>query len=175
MRCLIPLTIAMLSAATPSGAGDGVPFTHVDYMGERVSLARSYSDPREYKDDPHNLADQQLSQVERLIRNAPFGPTFSSVQALSDALDRLRFPGYGSFYANQLGSRTDAHLEVVYVEVPRRGLNRYITLESVNGVSLRVVDDFVAPDQPEIVRVHRKDGALSYESFRGSVLAPVRQ
>ena len=175
MRFLFPLVLCFLAAAVSSCAAVDARLSHVEYMGEQIPLAKSYTDGRKYKDDPENLDAGVIPQVERLVRSASFGPAFLNAPALSAGLDRLRFPGYGSFYANQLGAQIDPEVELVYVEIPRRALNRYVVLERLGDDSLRVVSDFVAPDHPEIVRVHRRAGVLLYEGSNGVAIVPKPQ
>lgn len=143
-------------------------FSTVDYMGNRISLSRAYVDFDEYKDDPKNLPRQSIRRAESIMRSVPFGPNFANTAALSQELDRIQFPGYGSFYANQLGGRLDPSLELVYIEIPGGKLNRYFALERAENGTLRVVADFVASALPEIARVHRRNGALSFESQQGA-------
>lgn len=176
MRCLCAIArIVLLGAMSTASAASEVPLSSVEYMGQQIQLAKPYQDFRAYKNDRQNLNKQDIPKIERLIREARFGPEFSGTDVLGAALDLLRFPGYGSFYANQLGAHLDSKLELVYVEIPGLGLNRYIAVESQVGGRLRVVDDFVAPDSPEIIRVHRKNGALVYEAKQGVAVVPRRQ
>ena len=161
----------VLSAAR---AADAPSF--VEYQGVHVELARTYADFDAYAADPDNLSPARARQVESLMREARVGPRFESDEALTQALFKLRFPGYGFFEANQLGAHLDPKLELVSLEIPKRGLNRYIALEKQPDGSLVVVDDFVAAAQPEITRVSRKaDGKLEYRATGGRVAAPARR
>jgi hypothetical protein len=175
MRSLLPLLLCWLGAAVTSCTAYDERLSHVYYMGEQIPLAKSYADPREYKDDPENLDPREIPRVERLLRSAPFGPAFLNADALLTGLSRLSFPGYGSFYAHQLGAHLDPELELVYVEIPKRGLNRYVVLQHQSDDSLQVVSDFVAADRPEIVRVHRRAGVLIYQGTSGVTIVPVPQ
>ncbi|WP_035059799.1 hypothetical protein [Andreprevotia chitinilytica] len=174
-RFLSALMLVYLSGALPLASAADQSLSSVEYQGQRVPLAQTYRDFREYKDAPHNLTDKAIQQIEHLVRQARFGPEFSGIADLSAALDHLTFPGYGSFYANQLGARLDPQLEFVYVEIPGRHLNRYIALERQSNQHLRVVDDFIAADMPEIIRVHRKRGVLVYETSNGAKIDPLRK
>jgi|SRR5471032_337348 len=138
-------------------------FASVDYLGACIQLARAYADFEEYKDDPKNLSLQSIRRVEAMMRSAPFAQTFTNTEALSRELERIQFPGYGSFYANQLGAKLDPSLELAYVEIPGGKLNRYFAVEQIRNGTLRVISDFVAPASPEITRVHRRNGVLSFE------------
>lgn len=142
-------------------------FVFVDYLGVRIQLARAYADFEDYKDDPKNLSPESIRRVEAIMRSAPFAHTFTNTEALSRELERIQFPGYGSFYANQLGAKLDPSLELVYLEIPGGTLNRYFAVERISNGTLRVISDFVAPASPEITRVHRRNGVLSFESSQG--------
>jgi hypothetical protein len=107
------------------------------------------------------------------VRRAPFGPQFADVRALLDALDKTSFPGYGWFFANQLPHSKDK-LELAYIEIPQRGLNRYFVIEQTKQGGLAVVTDFVARDAPEITRVRREGGVLVYLTQSGQVVNPQR-
>jgi hypothetical protein len=141
--------------------------THVEYRGERIALRHGYRDFKDYKNDANNLSEETVPRIESLVRTAPFGPVFPNATAVDRALDELRFPGYGSFYANQLGAKLDPTLELVYVEIPSRKLNRYLALEQQSDGRLVVVADFVTGSSPEIVRVHRVGGYLQFLTLKG--------
>lgn len=148
----------------------------VEYQGVRFDLSKAYHDLRDYKDDQGNLTPAQVQRAESLLRSAKLGPRFRTRSELDAALAALEFPGYGLFYANQLGARTDPKLELAYVEVPLRNLNRYIALELQANGSLLVVADFVAAAEPEIVRVKRgASGSLEFHQQNGKVVVPVRR
>lgn len=145
-------------------------FASVDYLGARIQLTRAYADFEEYKDDPKNLSPQSIRRVEAMMRSAPFAKAFPNTEALSRELERIQFPGYGSFYANQLGAKLDPSLELVYVEIPGGKLNRYFAVERKSNGTLQVISDFVAPASPEITRVHRRNGVLFFESSQGKAI-----
>jgi len=148
----------------------------VEYRGQRFDLSKAYDDFHDYKDDQGNLTPAQVQRAESLMRSAKFGPRFKTGSELSAALAALEFPGYGLFYANQLGAHVDPKLELVYVEMPDRNLNRYIALERQADGSLLVVADFVAAAEPEIVRVKRgASGSLEFHQQNGNVVVPVHR
>ena len=148
----------------------------VEYQGQRFDLSKAYEDFHDYKDDQANLTPVQVQRAESLMRSAKFGPSFKTSDDLFAALATLEFPGYGLFYANQLGAHIDPKLEFVYVEVPVRNLNRYIALERQVDGSLLVVADFVASAAPEIARVNRSvDGSLAFHQQNGKVVVPAHR
>ncbi|WP_374582841.1 hypothetical protein [Pseudoduganella sp.] len=170
LRHFLVATAILMQSLVANGAER---FAVVDYLGNRIPLSRPYADFDEYKDDPKNLPAQSIRRVESIMRSTPFGRDFPNTEALSRELERIQFPGYGTFYANQLGAKLDPSLELVYVEIPGGKLNRYFAVELTSGGVLHVIADFVAPASPEITRVHRRNGVLSFESSQGKVI-PVK-
>jgi hypothetical protein len=168
IRFILVASVVLMQCLAAHGAER---FFAVEYLGNRIPLSRPYADFDEYKDDPKNLPVQSIRRIESIMRSTPFGQSFRNTEALSRELERVQFPGYGTFYANQLGAKLDPSLELVYVEIPGGKLNRYFAVELTNEGPLRVVADFVASAMPEITRVHRKNGALSFESSLGNVIA----
>lgn len=147
--------------------------SYVEYQGQRIELNRTYVDFDGYKEDVRNISSKQASQVEALMRKVRFGPAFANAKALNDALFTLQFPGYGLFYANQLGAHIDTMLELAYVEIPLRDRNRYFVLEKTPTQGFRVISDFVATSIPEITRVHRARGAtLEFSNSNGKKIVP---
>jgi hypothetical protein len=173
------LAIAILvfvSTNANQAMGKNQPFTHIEYQGKRFEVAREYRNFNAYRDDPENLTQGQAVHVEKIMREVKFGPSFKDFSHLFDALRNLQFPGYGSFYANQADANMESALELAYVEIPIRNLNRYFALEVRRDGSFQVIDDFIAPSLPEITRVQRgSNGALEYRNQHGSTIVPLRQ
>jgi hypothetical protein len=163
--------------AGPSQFDEERSLTSVEYQGVRIALARPYADFHDYKEDPNNLDENAKRSAELLMRKARFGPVLESSKALVAAVFELEFPGYGAFIANQDDSRNVGGLELAYVEIPGRRVNRYVALEKAADGSLHVVDDFIAPQEPEITAVRRGiGGALVYTHGReGQVVEPKRE
>jgi hypothetical protein len=133
--CIGSVAVLAISAASPAPAN---PFAFVLYEGVRIPLTRAYADIDEFKDDsPTHLSQSAVAAIERAMLKAKFGPVFRTQAELDASLSRITFPGYGMFYANQLGSKTDSTLELVYVEVPQRSTNRYFALERDSGGSYK--------------------------------------
>lgn len=147
--------------------------SHVEYRGHKFTLARQYADVRDYNDDVEKLTAAQAELASSLIRKAPFGPNFKDASALFAALDSLRFPGYGSFFANQMGAKSDSRLELSYVELPKASANRYLVTEVQPDGTYLVVADFMAPSDPEITSVSRgKNGELQFRGESGRTVIP---
>ena len=175
---LVHVAVALLLAVGPLAQAHAkkTQAMFVEYQGQRFDLSKEYDDFHDYKDDPANLTHAQVQRAESLMRAARFGPRFETRSDLDAALATLEFPGYGLFYANQLGAHADPKLELVYVELPARQLNRYIALELQPDGSLVVVADFVAAADPEIVRVTRgANGSLEFRQQDGKVVVPVHR
>ena len=115
---------------------------------------RPFRDLDDYRDSiDSQFAAGVLRRIQEAVANQSFGSVFSTQQELDDRFYELRFPGYGSFYANQLGARLDPSLELMYVELPRSTMHRYFAVERLQSGAFRVVADFTVPANPELVRV----------------------
>ena len=173
MKLIAAVLVAV--ATTLAGCTPMKSQTHVEYQGHKLLTSKHYADFDEYKDDPNNLPTESLRAAETLVRKAPFGPKFSSSDALVKDLFSIQFPGYGAFFANQVGSGHDPELEIVYVEIPGGRFNRYFVLSKRQNDAYEVIEDFVAPQEPEVGRVRRaKNGALVYSRVNGEVVVPAR-
>jgi hypothetical protein len=168
MKQLWTSVVVLLGLVSPalSRASD-----FVEYQGHRVSVARRYANFDDFKSDPNNLTDLQAKQASNLVRKAKFGPRFKDSAALLAALEELQFPGYGYFFANQVGAKIDPKLEISFVELPKAGENRYLITEVQPDGSYLVVEDFIAPSEPEITRVKRGPGAQL--QYRGAGEKPI--
>ena len=169
---ILALSLSVMTLAACHAQTDGAPMSSVQYQGVTIPLARPYANLDDFKDDePRHLTDDAISLIEKTLIGARFGPRFPDLNALDDAIAQLAFPGYGSFYANQLGAKIDPSLEMLYVEIPQRQKRRYIAVERQSDGGLRVVADFVAPATPELVRVRRVDnGLLEFSTNSGAAV-----
>lgn len=177
MRLIHFLAVLVLGSAVQAQTHAAEPkMRSVEYQGQRFELSKAYESFDDFKNDRANLTATQVSRAESLMRSARFGPRFKTSDDLDAALAALEFPGYGLFYANQLGAHLDPKLELVYTEVPARGLNRYIVLEKQADGSLLVVADFVAAADPAIARVRRgAKGGLDFRQQNGKRVVPARR
>jgi hypothetical protein len=170
VRNAIILVIAALTSCNHTDRSE------VEYQGRKIQVAKLYRDFDEYSSDTNNLTADQAKMVEAIMRKASFGPRFTNATHLITVLGSLQFPGYGYFLANQVRAHLDSKLDLAYVEIPRRNLNRYLALDYKSDGTLEVVDDFVASSKPEITRVRRRaDGVLQYLTSEGTVVGPLRR
>ena len=110
-----------------------------------------------------NLSPADAKAAADLVRRASFGPRFKSSKELIGALMELSFPGYGFSLVNQIGAKLDPELELVSVELPGNAGDRIFVLQAQPNDGLLVIDDFVAPVDPRILRVRRgPDGSLHF-------------
>jgi hypothetical protein len=165
MKRLLVLTVTVMSLVSVPGitTADSGTSSFVEYQGKMVPVAKTYTNFQDYKNDQNNLTAAQAKHASSLVRKAAFGPRFKDSEALLVALEKLQFPGYGYFFANQVGAKIDPKLEISFVELPKARANRYLVTEVQSDGSYLVVADFIAPSDPEITRVRRGSrGELQY-------------
>jgi hypothetical protein len=138
----------------------------VEYQGEKIKLAKYYFSFEDYKDDPDNIDPSENARVERLVTQAPIGHYFADHKEMVKALFELKFPGYGLGLAGNSAQTDSQGLELSSVEIPRAGKNRYLLFGERDG-SYTLIDDFVAPSAPEIMRVREENGVLIYSTRSG--------
>ncbi|HLP08993.1 MAG TPA: hypothetical protein VK178_12575 [Opitutaceae bacterium] len=132
------------------------------YRGETIRLSRKYTDYDQYKNDTANIAKEELSRVERLIREAKIGPVFKDWSAFVHAESEIKFPGYGAGGGPKVAS---AGREVIVssVEIPSRPPGekyRYFVLEKQTDGSLRIIDDFIEAGFPRMAVLTADEGRL---------------
>jgi hypothetical protein len=138
---------------------------HIDYQGETINLSRTYSDFHEYRDDPHNLPDNEVSRVATLLKEAAIPSRFANLRALEDHLLTIMFPGYGLSI-----SQLDQPVVLANLEVPRMEEDRWITLV-LNGEEWFVVDDFAWSVAHGYIRAAAYDGRkLCYYDASGALV-----
>jgi len=137
----------------------------VTYRGEVVSLARTYRDFDEYKEDPKNLPPRELERVARLVREAPVPRSFKSRGDAFQTLRDLAFPGYGFG-----GDRRGDAVALFTLEIPLKAEARRIAVEERDG-DWWVVDDFLWPTaRGELARAERVGDHLVYFGYDGTPL-----
>ncbi|MFZ5891934.1 MAG: tetratricopeptide repeat protein [Myxococcota bacterium] len=125
--------------AAPAWTGDAV-----HYRGHLFHLTRSYDDYDDYKNDPNNLRQADLPEIERLMLQAKIGPSFHNWADFVTQESAIAFPGYGSGGGPRINA-TDREFMVSSIEIPGTQRERIFVLEKRPDGSLQLVDDFVAP------------------------------
>jgi hypothetical protein len=141
----------------------------VEYRGESFHMSRAYSSYEDYKDDPNNLATNELARIERAITNAPLSSPIHSEGDVALAVLRLRFPGYGCGGAGAYPQSDGTACGLYFVEIPMLDRNRYF-LDHTSGGQTTVVDDFVMSTTNEIKNVKIEGAHVLYYDQRGALL-----
>ncbi len=128
---------------------------HVLYRGHLFTLAKSYADYDDYKNDPDNLRPADLPLIERLMTEAKVGPMFDDWRDFVDQGSALVFPGYGSGG----GPRFDDGRFIAHaIEIPGGEKERIFVLQKMADGSLELVDDFISPDHAHYPHGGRLNG-----------------
>jgi hypothetical protein len=166
MKKVILLVVALIAVALLWTVGRRHLPSDIEYQGEKIKLTKYYFSFEDYKDDPDNIDPSENARVERLVTQAPIGRHFASRKELAGALVELKFPGYGLTLAGSSVQPDGRVLELSSVEIPRADKNRYLVFEEHNG-SYALVDYFVSPSDPDIMRVKEEKGVLIYSTRNG--------
>ena len=144
-------------------------FRTVIYFGHKIKLRKIYFSEVAYSLDTENIPMAEVCRLEKIMEQVPFGPSFASKNALRESFVSIRFPGYGSFYANQLHSHPEQKLELMSVVIPRAEKYRYFVVEENPDDSYTVVADFTA-EASGVVRVREQNGFLEFLSRSDEVI-----
>jgi hypothetical protein len=144
-------------------------FRTVEYFGNKIKLRRMYFDVTSYALDSENISMDEAYRLESIMKSVPFGPVFKSKQELLNSFVEIRFPGYGSFYANQLNSNPDQNLELMTVDIPRAEKYRYFVVEEKANGSFSVVADFTA-EAHGVVKVRAQGNSFEFLSRSDEVV-----
>jgi hypothetical protein len=138
----------------------------IEYRGERIKLARSYSDYDEYKNDPDNVDPSEIPRVQQLVKSAPVARSFKTWNEATRAIADVAFPGYG------MGSmKSDwATLRAFAIEIPYANQERVFVLKP-QGSGWTLVGDFIGPTDLAIGAVREEAGSLVFLNRKGE---PVR-
>jgi hypothetical protein len=128
-----------------------------------------YFDETSYALDSENIPMAEVARLEDVMRSVPFGPVFNSKKELHISFAEIRFPGYGSFYANQLHGHPEKKLELMSIVIPRTGKDRYFVVEAQPDGRFSVVADFTA-EALGAVSVREQGGAFELLSRSNEVL-----
>jgi len=140
----------------------------VKYLGQEFRMSKAFRSYEDYKDDPNNLATNELGRIERAITTAPFPSRFQSQADLARAVLHLRFPGYGGrgAYAQSDGTTCS----VFFVEIPMTEKERFF-VGRTSGREVAVVDDFVLSVGTNEINQVKVDGTrIQYYDRQGRLL-----
>jgi hypothetical protein len=150
------------------GVGMWVAYLHVfgiqqiEYRGETFRLSKRYLSYESYRNDPRNIDPSEIARIEKIITAAHVRTSFPDWASFSNETFPLKFPG---FAIGAVGAKTEPverKLLAQFIEIPLSGKNRYFLLEEAPDRSLRVLDDFVASDQPRINRIRLGEREVVY-------------
>lgn len=148
----------------------------VTYQGKKIRLSKSYPSYEDYKLDPANLDTNELARVERLMTQLSIGPEFRSIDDFyNQIVATVKFPGYGCSFLGKEQQPDGSVLEVVEVEIPRRGKSRVFAVHQTDEAT-QLVDDVVTDWPPEStfgLTIRLSGGKLTYLSKDGDVLRSV--
>ena len=141
-------------------------FNTIEYHGQTVKLSRSYLEYDDYKNDPNNLAAEEVPRVQQLVKSAPIAKRLSSREEMIRAALDLVFPGYGLSSSGTGPQQDGSALELLSIEIPQAESSRILLFRGQNG-TYDLVDDFVQPDEPMIANVRVVDDHFVYSTPEG--------
>jgi hypothetical protein len=142
----------------------------VRYRGKEFNMSKAFSSYEAYKDDPNNLATNELSRIENAITSAPFPSTFDSQAELARAVLRLKFPGYGCGGQGAYPQSDGSTCSVFSVEIPMLNKERYFVGRTF-GKQVTIIDDFVMGSATNQLKQVKLDGTwLRYYDDKGTLL-----
>lgn len=144
-------------------------FKSIEYFGQKIKLRKIYFSFTAYALDKENISITEANRLENIMENVPFGPKFSSKNEVHVAFAELRFPGYDSFYANQMHGDPRQNLEFMTISIPRVNKYRYLLIQKTDGDNYSVISDFIAPIWP-VVRVAVNGENLEFLNRTGEII-----
>lgn len=145
--------------------------THtVKYLGQEFNMSKAFCTYEDYKDDPNNLATNEVGRIERAITNAPFPSKFQSQVDLARAVLHLRFPGYGCGGRGAYPQSDGTTCSVFSVEIPMTERERFF-VGCTSGKEVAIVDDFVLSLGTNEINQVKIDGSrIRYYDRQGALL-----
>ena len=142
-------------------------FNTIEYRGQTVKLSKSYFEYDDYKNDPNNLAAEEVPRVQQLVKSAAIAKSFPSREALIHGIVELEFPGYGFGCYATTPQQDGSVLELWDVEIPQAEASRLLLFRGRGG-TYDLVDDFVRPDEPAIASVTVVGDQFVYSTREGA-------
>jgi hypothetical protein len=150
----------------PSPPSD--PAATIEYQGERIRLSKPFDDFDKYKNDPSNIAPEEIPRVQALVRAAKVPDRCADLREVISATMAVEFPGYGlSGLGGQLADGRSLVADAI--EIPHGSADRYVVYIS-DGTGYRLVDDTVLPEKPYVTDVTVREGNVVYLSKEGAVI-----
>ena len=146
----------------------------IQYFGHRIKLRKIFFHERSLLLDREKIPMEEAQPLEKIMAIIPFGPHFKSKDEILSAMIELRFPTYGSFYANQMHGAPDQRLELMSIEIPRVGKERYFVLEKKSDDEFVVISDFVA-SLPGVINVLGRGDELQFVSHKGNIVRTMKR
>lgn len=143
----------------------------IDYRGEHFKMMKAYSSYEDYKDDPYNLATNEIPRIQKLMRDASIGTSFDTRKQFLQAVSDLVFPGYGRGTSGDRPQPDGSTLILQFVEIPphdgEHGGDRYFVVRKTDDHYV-LVDDFVISPATNLIFDVRLEGKkLLYYNDRG--------
>lgn len=146
----------------------------IEYQGQRFQLSKRYASYDAYKEDPENLASDELLRIEKLMLELKLPDSFATQTEFHLAVLKLKFPGYGMGGFEDSGHTDDG--SVIFnsaIEIPQTDKERFFIARSA-GKELRLVDDFVyASPSNAITKAELKQKRLRYFNNAGLMVREI--
>jgi hypothetical protein len=153
-----------------SGIEEG-PFSTMEYQGVTYRLSRTYANYDDYKNDPENIAPEEIPKIEKAMTEVRIPTETASDADHIMSLVELPFPGYGTS-----GNRFETgglQLDLTCIEIPRVDKDRVLTFQ-VKDHRYVIMDDFVTSTrESRITDVRMERGLLRYLDRNGKVIREV--
>ena len=101
-RSFMQLCTGFLSVLLPKIGVAARKLHTIQYQGNTINVEITSGDPDVGQEYSFVLPKASIIQLESAIRTLVFGPHFANYAQLNSEFWNLRFPGYGSFHANQI-------------------------------------------------------------------------
>ena len=161
----IPVVVAAVMSAGYWFYRTKLAVTHIDYLGERFDLPRTYPTYEAYRNDPDNLGPSNLARIQELVQTRSPGELFKDVEAFGRTAFALKVPGYGM--AGLKVEAAEPKPMLVAIEVPGTKRWRYLLATGTTG-NVKVVDDFVY-EGARITKVQIQGGVARYLTTQGTL------
>ncbi len=141
----------------------------IKYQGETFNLSKAYASYEDYKDDPNNLATNEIARIEHAVTNAAFPSSFRDFEGFSRAAFELKFPGYGLTSLGWKQQSDGSTCSVISVEIPMRDRDRYLVGRAAGG-PVTVIDDFVMGESNQIHSIKIDGTNIMYYDAAGKLV-----